>query len=102
MFHSILKEKMYKITKLPNGGELYEWPNGDKEWYLNGKRHRKDGPAIEFTNGDKVWMLNDQFHREDGPAIDFVNGKEWWLNGQQIPCTTQNQFLQLMKLKGFW
>jgi hypothetical protein len=21
--------------------------DGDKEWYLNGKRHRTDGPAIE-------------------------------------------------------
>jgi hypothetical protein len=25
--------------------------DGDKEWYLKGKRHRTDGPAIERTNG---------------------------------------------------
>ena len=23
------------------------WANGDKVWYLNGKRHREDGPAVE-------------------------------------------------------
>ena len=25
--------------------EVYD--NGSKEWYLNGKRHREDGPAVE-------------------------------------------------------
>ena len=27
---------------------------GDKYWFLNGKRHRVDGPAVEFANGDKA------------------------------------------------
>ena len=34
------------------------YPNGDKSWYLNGKLHREDGPAIEWANGDKEWWLN--------------------------------------------
>ncbi|MEK9769968.1 MAG: hypothetical protein VW683_13725 [Betaproteobacteria bacterium] len=34
------------------------YPNGDKIWFLNGVRHRKDGPAVEWANGDKVWFLN--------------------------------------------
>jgi len=34
------------------------YANGDKEWYLNGKRHREDGPAVEYANGDKSWYLN--------------------------------------------
>ena len=29
------------------------YPNGDKEWWLNGKLHREDGPAIEDADGDK-------------------------------------------------
>jgi len=33
-------------------------PNGDKFWYLNGKRHREDGPAIECSNGQKYWWIN--------------------------------------------
>ena len=38
-----------------------EW--GDKEWWLNGKRHREDGPAIETTHGNKEWFLNGEYHR---------------------------------------
>ena len=64
-------------------GPAIEWPNEDKDWFLNGQRHREDGPAIEFSNGSKHWYLNGKFHREDGPAVEFSNGdKEWWLNGQ--------------------
>ena len=58
---------------------------GDRYWYLNGKRHREDGPAIELTTGTKYWYLNDKRHREDGPACERANGdKEWWLNGVEI------------------
>ena len=55
--------------------------NGTKIWYLNGKCHREDGPAVEHANGDKAWWLNDEIHREDGPAIEYANGdKAWYLN----------------------
>ena len=55
--------------------------DGTKEWYLNGKLHREDGPAIERPDGDKEWWLNHKLHREDGPAIERANGfKGWWLN----------------------
>ena len=29
-----------------------------KHWYLNGKRHREDGPACEYVSGRKEWHLN--------------------------------------------
>ena len=32
--------------------------NGTKFWFLNGKRHREDGPAIEYADGNKFWFLN--------------------------------------------
>ena len=32
--------------------------DGSKSWYLNGKYHREDGPAIEFADGSKHWYLN--------------------------------------------
>jgi hypothetical protein len=38
---------------------MIEWPNGWKVWYLNGKRHRTDGPAVEESDGSKYWFLND-------------------------------------------
>jgi hypothetical protein len=69
-----------KTTKLPNGGVLWEYTNGFKEWYLNNKLHREDGPAIESANGYK----------------------SWYLNGDQILCKTQKEFEQLMRLKAFW
>ena len=34
------------------------YDNGDKWWYLNGKRHREDGPAFEGADGSKYWYLN--------------------------------------------
>ena len=53
----------------------------EKLWYINGKKHREDGPAVEYTNGDKEWWINDQCHREDGPAIEYCY-KAWYTNGQ--------------------
>lgn len=32
--------------------------HGTKRWYLNGKCHRVNGPAVEYPNGDKSWYLN--------------------------------------------
>ena len=56
---------------------------GDKCWYLNGERHRVNGPAVEYADGDKAWWLNGELHREDGPAFEFANGdKAWYLNGR--------------------
>jgi hypothetical protein len=43
-----------------NKPECKTYPNGDKEWRLNGDLHREDGPAIECVNGTKVWCLNDE------------------------------------------
>jgi len=31
---------------------------GSKRWYLNGLKHREDGPAVEYLTGTKVWYLN--------------------------------------------
>ena len=29
-----------------------------KEWYVNGKLHREDGPAVEWEDGSKSWYVN--------------------------------------------
>jgi hypothetical protein len=60
-----------------------EYTDG-RTWYLNGKLHRVDGPAMEYYNGSKFWFLNDKLHRTDGPAIEYADGtKMWYLNGIQ-------------------
>tara|TARA_R110002020_G_scaffold331803_1_gene547272 strand:+ start:152 stop:475 length:324 start_codon:yes stop_codon:yes gene_type:complete len=65
--------------------EVKVYPNGHKEWFLNGNFHREDGPAVEYPHGTKIWYLNDKLHREDGPAVESANGnKEWFLNGKPM------------------
>jgi hypothetical protein len=72
-------------------GPAIEWANGTKKWFLNGKCHREDGPAIEWAAGSKTWFLNGNLHREDGPAIEFADGgKEWYLNGEVL---TEEEFI---------
>jgi len=66
-------------------GPAIECADGYKAWYLNGKRHREDGPAIEEASGDKFWWLNGKRNREDGPAMEWADGdKSWWLNGKGV------------------
>lgn len=31
---------------------------GVKSWWLNGKRHREDGPAVIYPDGYRTWFLN--------------------------------------------
>ena len=35
-----------------------------RHWYLNGERHREDGPAVEWTSGNKAWYLNNIYYTE--------------------------------------
>ena len=66
-------------------GPAVERANGTKEWFLNALRHREDGPAVECGTGTKEWWLNGLPHREDGPAVEFENGiKEWYLDGKKL------------------
>ncbi len=55
--------------------EVKVWPDGTQEWYLNGKRHREDGPAIIYPNVNQYW---------------FKDGKEYseekWKNVTSKPC----------------
>jgi len=72
-----------------NKPECETYPNGHKAWYLNGKRHREDGPACEYPSGTKAWYLNGKRHREDGPAIELGNGhKEWYLDDEEVDPET--------------
>ena len=75
-----LNGKLHRVD-----GPAIEYANGDKEWYLNGKQHRVGWPAFECVSGNKHWYLNGNVHREDGPAIEYANGtKEWWLNDKRF------------------
>ena len=41
--------------------------------------------VVVYFSGTKEWRLNGKLHREDGPAVERANGsKEWWLNGEHM------------------
>ena len=72
--------------------------DGTKFWYLDGKRHREDGPAVEYADGSRYWYLSDKLHRTDGPAIEHTNGtKLWYLDDKEY--TEVEWFNQTQKVK---
>ena len=50
--------------------------DGVKEWYLNGKAHREDGPAVEYAGGCKEWLLNGM-HADPETIVDL-----WLMRGK--------------------
>ena len=83
-------------------GPAVERANGDKLWYLNGELHRTDGLAVERVNGHKEWYMNGKLHRTDGPAFECANGnKYWYLNGESLTEEEWNYTVRLNKLGEF-
>ena len=83
-------------------GPAIELINGTKEWYLNDLLHREDGPACEYSSGDKEWWIDGYRHREDGPAVEWSNGyKEWRYKDKRISCQDNEEFLKIINIKVF-
>ena len=82
---------------------VVEDSNGNTSYYLNGKAHREDGPAITYAHGRKEWFLNGKRHREDGHAIELVDGyKSWYLNGKYYGMNddfTNESWIRFVKLQ---
>jgi hypothetical protein len=86
------EKKIMEVIKIRSWSEISdsftgvaEIDNWSKRWFLNGKHHRVDGPAIVTSEGSKVWCSNGMWHREDGPARESVDGdKQWWLNDKPL------------------
>ena len=98
--------KMSLLSSSFQEEETIIYTNCEKEWWVNGKRHKEDGPAVfyknklewwsngkrhnpvnpavEYINGDKEWWFEGKPHKEDGPAIDFKEYKEWWIKGVEV------------------
>ena len=41
-----------------SGNKVRVYDKGELRWYLDGKLHREDGPAIENIDGTKEWYIN--------------------------------------------
>lgn len=87
------------------------WVSGSKTWWVNGERHRENGPAeiimyggkvlskawywrgqkhrdkdlpAEVSQGNKFWYRYGLVHRVGGPAIEYANKEKlWYHNGKQ-------------------
>lgn len=101
-FHRMMA-KEYRISdgKMPKSD--FAGQHFGQEWWVGGKLHREDGPAIEYQDPEDTksymhhWYLNGQCHREGGPAIDIQCGRihhplpnqdilygdqQWWRHGK--------------------
>lgn len=57
--------------------------NGTKEWFLDGVRHRGDDlPAVEDPNMNEWWVFGKR-HRNNGPAMVSEWWCEWWVCGKR-------------------
>lgn len=94
------------ITKYYNGkGNLHRvdspaliYPNGRREYYIDGKRHREGGPAIDDRPENsslsphhyfRSYYVDGKLHRVNGPAVIYPQNKfdeytraECWQNGK--------------------
>ena len=87
-----LNGKLHRVD-----GPAVEDASGTKRWFLNDKLHRTDGPAVEDTDGSKHWYQDGKLHRIDGPAVEYADGtKYWYLDGEYL---TQAQWLEAVKPK---
>ena len=86
--------------------EVKVYPDGDKEWFLNGQRHREDGPAIEWSDGTKRWFLNDKSMSEDEHkrATEIIDGvREYEGRIEELKGKLANGFditMEIEELKG--
>jgi hypothetical protein len=51
-------------------------PQGWVKYYINGKLHRDDGPAVIWTSGSVEYYNKGKRHREDGPAVIYASGEK--------------------------
>jgi hypothetical protein len=65
----------------------------------NNLLHRINGPAFNDGKGTKWWYINGKPHRLDGPAIECDGIELWYIYGQYIPCKDNDEFLRIVKMK---
>lgn len=78
----ITRHKNKKVYLDPNtmkphrvDGPAVMYDHGSEEWWVNGLRHRINGPAVLKIYDHKIqkeWWVDGKLHRLDGPAIEVV------------------------------
>jgi hypothetical protein len=60
---------------------------GTMRWYLDGKLHREDGPAVKRIDGLNWWCIKGRYHRVDGPAVEYMDGTALWYRHDSLHRT---------------
>lgn len=81
---------------------IIEYPNGNTTWYLDGRKHREDGPAIQHKFYPCRWYYKGKLHRIGGPAIEegTHTNAEYYIHGERFTKENYYLFIDLMKLRG--
>jgi len=76
-----------------------------RSWYINGKLHRDDGPAVinvGITEEDYKYFYNGLLHRLDGPAIININNpskNKYYRNGKNITDAEDDIYIKLKQME---
>ena len=89
---SKLSSKTHSIPDMDGGNTVYYADKTKKQF------HRVDGPAVEYPNGDSEWWLNGKRHREDGPAVVWKTLHQYYIHGKHLTFDEFNEHLKKLKV----
>ena len=90
ILYKLSQNDYIKIPHKKRNG-IFEVEDWGTFYYVNGKYHREDGPAVERINGHKYWYINGKLHRLDGPALEWRSGTKYYYIEDKY-CYTKEEF----------
>ena len=78
MSKKVILDESGKFPHCIDGPAIIHSDGLSKEWFVLGRRHRLDGPAVQAYHVSKFgninlirqeWWVNGRLHKEDGPAV---------------------------------
>jgi len=74
---SILTKKGVEVL------EYFNEENYSMRWFLDGRLHREDGPAVIILTGKYIWSKKGIRYRPENPFLtSIISFEEWYLNGK--------------------
>jgi hypothetical protein len=65
-------------------------------WNRGGQLHRENSPAVEWDDGEKEYWVNGKRHRDDGPSSIDINGNtEWFFEGNNLNAIKERFYRHL-------
>ena len=76
----------------------YKYEDGEY-WYLNGKWHREDGPAVIYSDGTQAWYINgkdlteevNEWFKQYNLTYDTLSSDELDILKFNILCFSKNK-----------